>query len=299
MPISRLPDATISPQAFPISNGMAASRRVLFWRPPIDRANEMPELPVVTTWPPRLGVQVILPFAADGLLDVINGEIRGALAPAFPSVDVRSRADDTTVSIGVWLDAFATSDDDAARNRGLSLLALLMPGETLGVHISTRFIRQVAQDQFRSPDTTPKRLNPRGLPDNNGPIHLERLAVRFNPPNQIITEVEGFDTRPWPDVDFTLAITDTIATAMRTVACGTGTAGVGILTCSSQSDVDIDDSEVVGAVLLGLASIPFGIGLHRIGELIDIGLSGGSGAGASTPTASTSREHPRRHENDS
>jgi hypothetical protein len=107
-------------------------------------------------------------------------------------------------------------DDNAARDRGLQRLNLLQVGETVVFFINSSLIYRTAFDAWNQ---QPRRLNGDGNPDPNGPIHLTSFSVSFESPNRVVTRIGGFDERPWPDVDFTVAITDTLALSAGGVRC--------------------------------------------------------------------------------
>jgi hypothetical protein len=54
--------------------------------------------------------------------------------------------------------------------------------------------------------------------------------VSFGSPNQVITRIDGFDERPWPDVDFRFITTDTLSLSG------------GQVRCDSQRNLDVDTS---------------------------------------------------------
>jgi hypothetical protein len=47
------------------------------------------------------------------------------------------------------------------------------------------------------------------------------MAVTFRSPNQVVVTVDGYDERPWPDVDFRLSIADTLTVSGGSVQCAT------------------------------------------------------------------------------
>jgi hypothetical protein len=75
-------------------------------------------------------------------------------------------------------------------------------------------------------------------------VHLTSFTVGFVAPNEVITTFEGYDERPWPDVDFTLKITDTLSASSLT------------LSCDSEQDLDADESWLSFLTFLsGIASV--------------------------------------------
>jgi hypothetical protein len=176
----------------------------------------------------------------------LNNPIIDALRQAFGSgADVRTECINQTQRIGIWLLPSGNPQDDQARNRGLSRLNILGTGETLTFFINSTLIRRKAQDGWNA---APKRLNGDGKPDSGGPLHLTGFSLSFESPNRIITQVEGFDERPWPDVSFKLTITDTLSSSG------------GQVRCESKRDLDVDSSWL--NFLTGLFSVilpPLGI----------------------------------------
>src|SRR5262249_28298362 len=118
--------------------------------------------------------------------------------------------------IGLWFRPVVNPDDNAARDRGLQRLSLLQVGETVVFFINSSLIYRTAFDAWNQ---QPRRLNGDGNPDPNGPIHLTSFSLSFESPNRVVTRIGGFDERPWPDVDFTVAITDTLALSAGGVRC--------------------------------------------------------------------------------
>ena len=105
-----------------------------------------------------------------------------------------------------------------------------VPGETLTFFINSALIRRQALDGWNA---APKRLNGSGAPDPDGPIHLTGFSVSFESPNRVVTRVDGFDERPWPDVDFRLTTTDTLSLSG------------GQVQCTSEPDLDVDTRAVL------------------------------------------------------
>jgi hypothetical protein len=110
----------------------------------------------------------------------------------------------------------------------LERLNIIGSGERLAFFINSALIRRQAFDSW---DREPKRRNGDGDPDPNGPVHLSpALSVSFERPNKVVTRIDGFDERPWPDADFVLTITDTLSVAG------------GEVRCDSERDLDVDTS---------------------------------------------------------
>jgi len=122
-------------------------------------------------------------------------------------------------------------------------LDLLEGTETAGFFVNATFIRVLAQQAW---DDMPanRRLNGDGVPDPNGPIHLTNLTVTLEAPDAVVTRIDGVDTRPWPDVNFTITITDQIAAKLL------------LLTCKSDSKLDADTGWFVFLdFVFGIASL--------------------------------------------
>jgi hypothetical protein len=109
----------------------------------------------------------------------------------------------------------------------LARLDIIDTGETAAIFINSALIHRQALEDWNA---VPKRRNGDGAPDPNGPVHLTGFSVSFESPNKVVTRVEGFDERPWPDVDFVLKATDTLSLS--------GTQA----RCDSQRDLDVDTS---------------------------------------------------------
>jgi len=185
---------------------------------------EPPPPPPVST--PDLALQISSCLPAQ-LNDAIVSSVRQALEHSSPNADVRTVCINGTQRIGVWLRLFVSDQDNQARNRGLERLNVISAGETLTFFINSALIRRQALDGW---NVAPKRLNDGGAPDINGPIHLTGFSVSFESPNRVVTRIDGFDERPWPDVDFQLTITDTLSVSG------------GQVHCDSQRELDADTS---------------------------------------------------------
>ena len=198
--------------------------------------NGEPEPPIPPPPPPPpvsapdLAVQFLpclenipVPPGSDLMAAVIS-----ALQEAFGAdADVRYICLAGKGTIGIWLRPSVSTSDSAARDRGLQRVNLLRSGENFGFFENASLIRRSALDVWNS---MPKRLSGNGTPDPNGPIHLTGFSVVFQAPDRVLTVVEGFDERPWPDVHFKLTITDTFSV--------TG----GEIHCESDRDLDVDTS---------------------------------------------------------
>lgn len=144
--------------------------------------------------------------------EVINA-VREAVGD---DADVRYLCLEATGRIGVWLRPFVTDADSQARDRGLERINILRAGETFAFFINSALIRRNALEAWNK---APKRLNGHGQPDPGGPIHLTGFSISFASPNRVVTRVDGFDERPWPDVSFQLITTDTLSISAGEVQC--------------------------------------------------------------------------------
>lgn len=198
-----------------------------------------PPPPPVST--PDLALQIS--FCLDA--DMNTGIVSAVRAAIGANADVRTACINNSQRIGIWLRPFVNEQDNQARNRGLERLDVIGTGRTLAFFINSALIRRQAFDGWNA---APKRLNGDGDPDPNGPVHLTGFSVSFEGPNKVVTRVEGFDERPWPDADFLLTITDTLSVSG------------GQVRCDSQRDLDVDTSWLnflTGLFLLALP--PLGI----------------------------------------
>ncbi len=116
-------------------------------------------------------------------------------------------------------------------------------------------------------NAAPKRLNGDSDPDPNGPVHLTGFSVRFESPNRIVTRVEGFDERPWPDVDFRITTTDTLSVSG------------GQIHCDTERDLDVDTGWLNFLTGLFLIVLP-PLGIVFLVERIIIGSKEAPAAGA-------------------
>lgn len=191
-------------------------------RPPDGEPDEPPPPPPpppVST--PDLALQIAFCLPTD-----LNNAVVSAVRQAIdPNADVRTACINGTQRIGVWLRPFVSEQDNQARNRGLQRLNLIAAGELLTFFINSALIRRQALDGWNA---APKRLNGNGSPDPNGPIHLTGFSLSFESPNRVVTRIDGFDERPWPDVDFHLMTTDALSVSG------------GQVHCTSRRDLDVD-----------------------------------------------------------
>jgi hypothetical protein len=158
----------------------------------------------------------------------LKAALISALQEAFGTdADVRYLCLVGKGTIAIWLRSSVSASDSDARDRGLQRLNLLRPGENFALFENASFIRRSALEKW---DSMSKRLNGDGNADPNGPIHLTSFSVAFRDPDRVLTIVEGFDERPWPDVDFKLTISDTLSVSG------------GEFHCESDRHLDVDTS---------------------------------------------------------
>ena len=158
----------------------------------------------------------------------LEAAVIDALQEAFgANANVRYRCLSRKGTLGVWLRPSTSTSDSEARARGLDRIDILRSGENFAFFENASMIRRIARDTW---DNMPKRLNGDGNPDTDGPINLTGLSLSFRSPDRILTFVDGFDERPWPDVDFRLTITDTLSVSG------------GDVQCQSSRDLDVDTS---------------------------------------------------------
>ncbi|MEP6879987.1 MAG: hypothetical protein ABI865_14195 [Nitrosospira sp.] len=209
---------------------------------------------------PDLAIQI-----SSCLPDQLSSSIVNAVRQAIgPNADVRIACVNQTQRIGVWLRPFVSAQDDQARNRGLDRLNVLGTGETLTFFINSALIRRQALDGWNA---APKRLNGDGNPDANGPIHLTGFSLSFEGPNRVVARIDGFDERPWPDVDFRLTITNTLSPSG------------GQIQCDGTRDLDVDTSWLNFLTGLFLIALP-PLGIVFLVQRIIIANVEGSEAGA-------------------
>ena len=216
------PTAMISARTLDPRKGAAPSSPPLVFLRPRDDEEQWPdpEDPVDPDDPCSVYVRAPL-VAAQVRLDLGNVEcpsesdlqrvvqaVRAQFAAVVPNADVRVRCVDRVLGIGVWNPGGASSAcESAARDRALERLDLVAPGENFGFYLSASLLNERAQEAFAA---APKRLTGNGSPSSSGPIHLTGLRVEFVAPDTVLTRIDGYDDRPWPDVGFTLTITDRI-----------------------------------------------------------------------------------------
>lgn len=251
-------DTKIGPEAFPPSKKKKGDSGVVFMRPPDDeQAHSRPRDPnnrlktgaapddpcggINFIEIPDIGVQLDLrplnescPSESD--LRRIERSLAGQISRfSLPDPEIRAKCDNRVISIGIWpTRAGSGTCADIARNRAMRNLSLLQ-GNVFGFFLNASLITRLAARGF---DAAPKRLSSKGNADPNGPIHLTRLMVVFGPKDNIDTIINGFDDRPWPDVGFSVTISDTINNNAS---------------CITTATKDISDRDIIFASLSFLA----------------------------------------------
>lgn len=249
--------AKIGPDAFSPSKKKKGDSGIIFMRPPDDEKAQLLLSDLDGTAPndprfffftdiPDIGVQLNLAFLnrdcpAESDLRRIESSLLSQVSRfRLPNPEIRARCANRVLSIGVWPTRVgAGTIGDLARERAMNNLSLLQ-GNGFGFFLRAGLITRLAAQAF---EIAPKRLSSKGFPDPNGPIHLTRLFVRFGTKNNIDTIVNGYDDRPWPDVGFSVTITDTIHKDA---------------TCTTTSKTDKSDRDLIlgglSLLLLGAAS---------------------------------------------
>jgi hypothetical protein len=183
------------------------------------------------------GPEAVCPSEAD--LERIVQAVRAQFGRLVPEPDVRVRCVDRVLTIGVWKSGNVNDAcQQQARDRALGRLDLIEAGENFGFLLGSSLITQQAQAAFAA---GPKQLAGNGAPSPFGPVHLTGLSVEFVAPDTVRTRVTGYDDRPWPDVGFTLTISDVVDDAA---------------VCTTSSSVNTHGAwkAVLGAILLGGAT---------------------------------------------
>ena len=210
--------AAANPTSGSFMRGAPGAPGFIFMRPPCRPGNcpDWPRPPDVPcggdtwVWQPDLAAQLIHPPDCPSQSDLDNikqGLTAHLTAFQFANPDVRVSCAAGTISVLIWSATVdAGSCDDLARQRA-AVPADIAAGGDFGVFVNSSLIRSLAQKAF---DAAPKTLDETGAASASGPIHLTGLSVQFPGPNVVQTIIGGYDERPWPDVSFTLTITDTL-----------------------------------------------------------------------------------------
>ncbi|MCA1576990.1 MAG: hypothetical protein LC794_06455 [Acidobacteria bacterium] len=222
-----------------------------------------PPLPIST---PDLALQLLICLDAN-----LNNSIVSTVRQAVdPNADVRAACINGTQRIGIWLRPYVNESSNQARDRGLERLNILGAGETMTFFVNSGLIRRQALDGWNA---APKRLNGNGDPDPNGPVHLTGFSVSFEGPNRVVSRIDGFDERPWPDADFRLTTTDTLSAVDDQLSCDT------------ESDLNVDTGWLDFLTGLFLLTLP-PLGLVFLAQRLIVGsrdapdVGAGAGCGA-------------------
>jgi hypothetical protein len=167
-------------------------------------------------WQPVVAIQVGSPNGScpeQSALDQIQQAVAGSLEPfRIANPDVRVTCEGGLISIFIWPNHVApNSCDDLARRRA-QMPGYMLKNGLFGIYIGAGLVRNLAQAAF---DSMPHRLDGGGAPTPDGPIHVTSLSVDFvesdvssTANHTVKTYITGYDERPWPDVGFTITLTD-------------------------------------------------------------------------------------------
>jgi hypothetical protein len=193
--------------------------------PPGGGGTQPPPAPAVSS--PDLALQ-FKPALEDIPVNNLKNLVISAIQNAYgANTDVRYLKVGGKGQIGIWFKAVQSTADGQARDRGVQAIDILKNSENFALFVNSTFIRVKAREAW---DAMPKVLDADNRPDPNGPVHLSSLDVTFKSPDKIITTIKGFDERPWPDVDFTLKIDETLSAANTN------------LSVDSKTTLDVDTS---------------------------------------------------------
>ena len=203
-------------------------------RPPLAPPNDPPVLT------PDIALQFLPCLEAIAAPGVdLKAEVIAAVQSSIPgSGEVLYKCINGSGCIGIWMSQKGNAQVETARTAGLSTISLL-EGEVgnFAIWVNSSFIRGRAVSAFNA---QPNRTNEDGTSNPNGPVHLTGVSVDFVSPNSIVTEISGYDETPWPDVNFTLSITDTFSVSASQVQVQSGTS------------LDVDQSYI--NLLLGISA---------------------------------------------
>ena len=159
-----------------------------------------PPIPVSV---PDLALQISPCFTDD-----LRQQAVAAVQSSVPSrADVRALCYGGTERIGIWLRPASNAFDNLARDLAMEKLEILQQGENLAYFMNAALIGSLAEASWNN---QAKRLDGKSNPDPDGPIHLTTFSWSFKSSDQVVTKIGGYDERPWPDVDFTINIVDTL-----------------------------------------------------------------------------------------
>jgi hypothetical protein len=184
----------------------------------------------------------------------ING-VKSAVAPhAYAKGMCRhfQNGDNDATSIGVWVYGVPAQDDEILK--ALHNLDFIKSDEMFAFMFPSAGIRIQAQEAFDA--TAPNILTSGGDVDANGPIHLTGISVEFAPEtSSVATVITGFDTTPWPDVPFTLTLTDSLSLTDGVI---TDVATSKLVTDTSwMSAVEVFVTALLGSVWPPLAALSY------------------------------------------
>jgi hypothetical protein len=187
----------------------------------------------------------------------ING-VLSAVAPSYPDAHVEAvcrqfpRGENDATSIGVWLYGVPAQHDEILK--ALHNLDFIESDEMFAFMFPSAGIRIQAQETFDA--SAPNIYSSGGELDANGPIHLTGISVEFAPEtSSVATVITGFDTTPWPDVTFTLTLTDSLSVANDAIS-DVATSDLAVDT-SWMSAVELFVTALVGSVWPPLALLSY------------------------------------------
>lgn len=200
--------------------GMAAATPAVA-APPIPANDETtisapPPVPTVQAPDVAVDLQLLAQCATQDELDALRESLADRGAAAAPR-DVRVTCQSGRTRIGIFPGALPVSPElSSARDAGLARIDLARNlRSAIGVNARvTELLETQTQSALLRRETSRLKFKVFG-PD--GP------RVRFVAPDKVVTTIKGKDTRPFPDVNFTTTITDTLSVRSGTVDCTTTT----------------------------------------------------------------------------
>lgn len=183
----------------------------------------------------------------------VRSTIEALLRRQLPGADVRAacvttKAGVTATTIAVWRDA-SNPRISPARELGLRQVDIIRASEAVSAFVSTGFVHSRVQEQF---DRMPRRYRGNGTAAADGPIRLTRFTLDFLPGTndleaRVVLVVHGVDSRPAPDVDFTITFTDLLErTPEHAIVSHARTPDL---------QTDVGSLNVVTTLLLGLVTV--------------------------------------------
>jgi hypothetical protein len=131
--------------------------------------------------------------------------IEAVKAAVGQNADVRYSCIKGSGRIGIWLRPAGNSSVNLFREKSMTLINVLSGDEIFAIWVNSSYIRVTALEDF---DAGPLQLDHDGNAQPDGPVHLTGIDITFDDSGKIVTSVTGFDETPFPDVNFTLSITD-------------------------------------------------------------------------------------------